>query len=83
MDDAFFGTNFDDNFDETDPSVDLYPEPYCSVVESMDTACFETNILELWGFAGGFDQKSDQLMANLQQDEILETINNKNMRYEL
>ena len=33
-------------------SVDYYPQPYCGIVEDMETACFHQSILELWGNGG-------------------------------
>eukprot|EP00095_Tigriopus_kingsejongensis_P003543 maker-scaffold106_size358372-snap-gene-2.28 protein:Tk03543 transcript:maker-scaffold106_size358372-snap-gene-2.28-mRNA-1 annotation:"patched domain-containing protein 3-like" len=77
-DEPFFEDNFDDNFRDSDPSIDLYPEPYCSVVESMDSACFESTILELWGNGGVYDEKSDESIAHLELNDILEAINGRN-----
>ena len=33
-------------------SADYYPDPYCGIVEDMDTACFAQSILELWANDG-------------------------------
>ena len=30
-------------------SNDYYPDLYCGCIEATETACFEQNIIELWG----------------------------------
>jgi hypothetical protein len=38
--DAFFDGGFDAKFEDADPSVDYYPNPYCSVVNGeLSTEC--------------------------------------------
>ena len=42
---------------ETDVNIDVlenwsdefYPDLYCGCIEATETACFEQNIVELWG----------------------------------
>lgn len=72
---------------ETDVNIDVlekwsdefYPDLYCGCVEATETACFEQNIIELWGDQGSFNEVSDLKIAALTQKEILDTINNKNV----
>lgn len=45
-----------------DPSVEMYPEPYCSIVDKFTETCFEDSILELFGREGRLDREVfDQL----------------------
>lgn len=76
-DDGFF-KNDDDDFHTKDPSVEYYPEPYCRIVEEMDTACFEFTILELWAQDGSFTTESEYQIGNLTKERILEKINSVN-----
>jgi len=70
----------DVNIDDLEQwSVDFYPDLYCGCVEATETACFEQNIVELWGDQGAFNDVSDLKIAGLTQKEILDTINNKNV----
>ena len=40
--DEFGFNNFDENFNApADFSINNYPQPYCGMVESLPTACFE------------------------------------------
>ena len=59
-------------------SVDQYPEPYCEIVTGMETACFEQTILELWANDGQYDDRTDDTIENLTQEDVLEKINNYN-----
>lgn len=60
-----------------DPSVEMYPEPYCSIVDRFTETCFEDSILELFGREGKLEESSfDQLTS----DAILERINGKMVR---
>lgn len=59
-------------------SVNAYPDPYCKVVEAMETACMEFSILELWASDGSYDLATDALMANLTQEAVLDRINGVN-----
>ena len=44
--------NFEENFAEADLSVEYYPEPYCSVYNSLENICFEDSLLELFAKVG-------------------------------
>ncbi|XP_023339853.1 patched domain-containing protein 3 isoform X2 [Eurytemora carolleeae] len=74
-------------FSEKEVDVDLlmswsntfYPEPYCSAVKATETACFELNIVELWGDQGHYSESTDLKIAFLTQADILDKINNKNI----
>lgn len=59
-------------------SSELYPDPYCNIVKSMDTACFEMSILELWANDGKYDAKTDEDIETLTREDILDKINNVN-----
>ena len=34
----------------------LYPEPYCSLVDTAPTVCYEESLLELWARDGDLDR---------------------------
>lgn len=59
-------------------SIEYYPKPYCNIAEEMPTVCLEMSILELWAQDGKYDDLTDQLIANLTKESILDTINNVN-----
>lgn len=81
-DDDFDDTFFDDKKDDIEekkskkkkikkpfvPSIDLDPEFFCSVVESLPTACMLENLLELWKF-------ESKKINQLQKDDIIDTLN--------
>lgn len=46
----------------------------------MDTTCFESSILELWANDGVYDNRSDEEIANVTSEGILERINSHNLR---
>lgn len=60
-------------------SDDYYPELYCGCIEATETACFEQNIVELWADQGSYSEVADKKIADLTQQEIIDTINNKNI----
>merc|ERR1719186_2483171 len=60
-------------------SDQFYPDLYCGCVEATETTCYEQNIIELWGDQGFYNEVSDSKIASLTEEEILETINNKNV----
>jgi len=75
-DDGFFdipATNGTDLGDEL--SVTFYPQPYCTVVSSMPTACFESSLLEMWASDGVYDKKTEEDIMNLTQEKLLDKIN--------
>ena len=53
----------------------LYPEPYCGMIQSMEEACLEMSILELWANEGKFDETSEQEIASLTLDQVLDKVN--------
>ena len=63
-----------------DPSVEYYPQPYCDILDSMPTACYEFSIFELWARRGKFNEFVDEEIENLTRDKILDRINNHNTR---
>jgi len=72
-----FGDEFEKEFEKpADYSINNYPSPYCEMVESLPTACFEETILELWAIAGEFSEESDSQIANITKSEIVEKVNN-------
>jgi len=60
---------------EFDPSVALYPDIYCPVVEAMPQACFEKSLLEMWGDKGEYSEKTEVKIASLTQQEIINAVN--------
>jgi predicted RND superfamily exporter protein len=60
-------------------SNDYYPDLYCGCIEATETACFEQNIIELWGDQGHYNEKSWKKIESLTEEEILDTINHKNV----
>ena len=75
-----FGDDFEEGFGEaSDFSVtNFYPDPYCSRVGDLKTQCFQESILELWANKGVFDEKSDEAIAGLTKDDIVDKINSGN-----
>jgi hypothetical protein len=59
-------------------SLELYPQPYCSLVGGMPRACFETSILELFGHDGAYDDVTAERMESLTDEEVLRIINTQN-----
>ena len=88
-----FGS-WDDEFEEPDFDLDSlegnyqdigeyyniqsYPQPYCQVVDSLDLACMEMSILELWANDGDYDESTEQTIAQLTTEEVLDKINSFN-----
>jgi len=60
-------------------SLKFYPEPYCSLVDHTPTVCYEESLLELWANEGDFDEESENSIFNLTEEDIIETINTRNM----
>jgi len=60
-------------------SDQFYPDLYCGCMEAAPTVCFEQSIIELWGDQGHYTDKSRQQIEKLTENEILDTINNKNV----
>ena len=54
----------------------FYPQPYCTLVDTAPTVCFEESLLELWAKDGNLDVET---IFNLSQEDILNTINTNNM----
>ena len=68
---------------------------YCGCVEATETACYEQNIIELWGdqvrnetisshhlyllLQGTYSEESEKKIASLSKEDILNTINNRNV----
>ena len=63
---------------EFDPSIVLYPDIYCPVVEAMPKACFEKSLLEIWGDQGGYTEITDRRIASLTQQDIINAVNQVN-----
>jgi len=60
-------------------SDQFYPDLYCGCVEATETACYEQNIIELWGDQGTYSEESEKKIASLSKEDILNTINNRNV----
>ncbi len=75
-----FGQNEDSAAIDTGEyfSVELYPDPYCNIVDKMQLACLELSILELWANEGQFDSQSDEAMESLTLEQVLDKINGQN-----
>jgi Niemann-Pick C1 protein len=72
-DDSFFAETEENFFKKPkDLSVSLYPEPYCSVFNSLDDVCFEDSILELFAQDGYL---SADMIFSLNIESILDKIN--------
>ena len=63
-------------------NVKYYPQPYCKVVNKMDFACLEMSILELWANDGKYDESTDEAIASLTNQDVLDKLNSFN-KYEL
>ena len=89
-----FDSSWDDEFEEPDFDLDSlegnyqdigeyynihsYPQPFCQVVASLDLACLEMSILELWANDGAYDERTDQTIAQLTTPQVLDKINSFN-----
>ena len=74
----FSGSNVD--IDRLESLSDqFYPDPYCGCIEATETACYEENIVELWGDQGAYNWRSDRWIEQLTQRDILFNINNNNI----
>ena len=58
-----------------------YPEPYCSRIEDLSSACFQESILELWANKGAFDEIAEANIASLTKHSILEKLNSVTGNY--
>lgn len=56
----------------------FYPGLYCDCVEATQKACYEQNILELWGDQGSYSDVTEKRIGRLTQQEIIDVINTKN-----
>jgi hypothetical protein len=63
--------------DVFDPSVSMYPQPYCSIVDKFTETCFEDSILELFGREGKLEEET---FNQLTEEKILERINGNMVR---
>ena len=60
-----------------DPSVEFYPNPYCSIVETFSETCYEDSILELFGRDGTLEK---EYFDQLTQQKIVDRINGNMIR---
>jgi len=60
-------------------SNEYFPNPYCDMVESMETVCMENSILELWANGGKYDMETDMAIAELTREKILDRLNSVNV----
>ena len=60
---------------EFDPSVALYPDICCPVVEAMPQACYEKSLLEMWGDQGEYSDNTDRTIASLTQQDVIDAVN--------
>merc|ERR1712241_942628 len=56
----------------------FYPGLYCDCVEATEKACYEENVLELWGDQGSYSSATEEKIGKLTQQEIIDVINVKN-----
>lgn len=50
------------------PSIDLDPEFYCSLIETLPVGCMQENILELWKF-------NNNLLDKMNKSDIIDLLN--------
>ena len=72
----------DDFFDDGDqrafdPSVEYYPQPYCSIVNSFSETCFSDSILELFSKNGNLEEGTFDVLS---QDDIIQKLNGDMIR---
>ena len=56
-------------------SAAFYPDPYCNISASMEAACLELSILELWANDGQYDEQTDEAINNLTIEEVINKVN--------
>ena len=61
------------NTPETRDLSDLPPGIYCDLVTTIDKACFELSLLEIWLY-------DEETIAKLTQQEILDKVNSLHVR---
>jgi len=71
--DGDFHSSFDTTFDKGvdpnfEPSIDLPLGVFCDMVEDIEDACFENNILEIWKY-------DEKIINDLTEQDILDGIN--------
>ena len=67
------------NRSENDPSIELYPEKYCKIVDEVtEPTCLETSILEIWARNGFNSPEAEETISALTSQDILDGINTKN-----
>ena len=60
-----------------DPSIDLYPGDYCNLIKDLsEDRCLENSLLELWS-EDNYGEKTDTVLDNLTQQDILDAVNNQ------
>jgi len=61
-----------------DPSVDYYPQPYCSIVNSFSETCFSDTILELFTKNGNLGEETFDVLT---PETIFEKLNGDMIRF--
>ena len=64
-----------DGYADFDPSVALYPDLYCPVVEAMPSACMERSLLEIWGHQGEYTKETEEKIESLTQQDVINAVN--------
>ena len=62
---------------ERDPLIDSYPKYLCPIFNGLNSVCLEDSILELFGKNGDITVNDTETLTN---DEIINTINTRNVR---
>ena len=61
--------------DSIDPSIELYPSDYCSIVNQITkNACFETSLLEMWS-SDNYGPETGEAIRSLTREQILDGVN--------
>ena len=78
LDDHHQSGDNDDFYDKADPLAGLYPNFLCPIFNELQTVCLEDSILELFAKNGKIVEDD---MASLSNDEIIDIVNTRNIRY--
>lgn len=78
MEDEFFDDDFGSKSNKTlfEPAIHMNPNLYCSIVESLPTACVILSILDIWNFNSAEIEKDsiDKIITKINTIKISPTL---------
>lgn len=86
LEDDYYDEDYDDDEEEEkkssgkvdlgfDPSIDLYPGDYCSIIQDLtEDKCLENSLLEIWS-SDQYGPETEELLRTISQEEIIRAVN--------